>query len=63
MERDEKEDRAEAWLRAEAQRCFRLAEVETTPNAARLLRNMAREYEARAAALHRRMPCESRFPR
>ena len=49
-------------LRAEAQRCLHLAEAATTPHAARLLRQLASEYEARAAALEAGIPVpRSRF--
>ncbi len=51
MSRDGAGTRATEKLRAHAQRCLRLAETATTPNVARRLRDQARQYEAKAAAL------------
>ena len=49
-------------LRAEARQCLDLAEAATTPQAARLLRQLASEYEARAAAFEAGIPMpRSRF--
>ena len=45
-----------AGCRAEARRCIRLADAAATPHGATLLRELAREYETRAAALEQGMP-------